>query len=129
MFLPSQRGGNRVSQGTFKRDTKSNRDPAFTFVESFFGLRHHQGDIVGSVLQDVHHSGVRETLEVHVVNREEAVTCNIDGKIILKKCRNFYSVTHTRKKGAERQQPTGFEAPVDICRAPGCDGADDGAQI
>lgn len=55
--------------------------PPFTFVEPLFGLRHHQRDIIGSVLQDVHRGGVREALEVHVVHREEAVTCESDGKI------------------------------------------------
>lgn len=55
--------------------------PPFTFVEPLFGLQHHQRDIIGSVLQDVHRGGVREALEVHVVHQEEAVTCESDGKI------------------------------------------------
>lgn len=117
------------------RALRATRIPPFTFVEPLFGLRHHQRDIIGSVLQDVHRGGVREALEVHVVHREEAVTCESDGKKIRKGVQGsteseLYSHTHTGgKREAETQRPTRFEAPVDISRAAGSDGADDGAEI
>lgn len=37
--------------------------------------------------------------------------------------------TQGEKREAETQRPTRFEAPVDIRRAAGSDGADDGAEI
>lgn len=109
------------------------RVPPFTFVEPLFGLRHHQGDVIGGVLQDVHRGGVREALEVHVVHREEPVACESDGKLrkgVQGSAENLHSHTHTGgKREAETQRPTRFEAPVDISGAAGSDGADDGAEI
>lgn len=116
------------------RASRATRIRPYTFVEPLFGLRHYQGDIIGGVLQDVHRGGVREALEVHVVHREEAVTCESDG-IIRKGVQgsaetSILTPTHGGGGGeAETQRPTRFEAAVDIGRAAGSDGADDGAEV
>lgn len=115
------------------RASRATRIWPFTFVEPLFGLRHYQGDIIGGVLQDVHRGGMREALEVHVVHREEAVTCESDG-IIRKGVQgsaetSILTPTQGEKREAETQRPTRFEAAVDIGRAAGSDGADDGAEV
>lgn len=107
------------------RALRATRIPPFTFVEPLFGLRHHQRDIIGSVLQDVHRGGVREALEVHVIHREEAVTCESDGKNQKRSAgkhrkRTLFSHPHRGKKGKRRPSGLpGLRHPLTSAGPPG----------
>ncbi|TNN53358.1 hypothetical protein EYF80_036425 [Liparis tanakae] len=97
------------------RPTQTERP--LTFVEVFFGLQHHQGYIVGGILEDVHRGGVREPVQVHVVHRDQPVTCiNITAVTHMLALITIVTAVRGHLGGRRLTQPAVRRCAVRLCR-------------